>query len=163
MTAPRPTLRDIVAATAEVTGVNEAILRGGQRRRSAARARQAGYWAAVEEGYSYPKIGDAFGGRDHTTIIYGRRRADGSPEILGAAKKVLDTARRIATRRRVWKIDVPPVVVRIERPPLPAIPLPTLPQQQRKAVAIPPTLVISKEDRRTPRHIAGHAANEHRW
>jgi len=65
---------DVVAA---VSGIGVATLRGRQRTRPVARARQAAYWMlAHHTSLSLPAIGARLGGRDHTSVLHGLRRAD---------------------------------------------------------------------------------------
>jgi chromosomal replication initiation ATPase DnaA len=59
----------IVEAAAKATGVTVRELRGFDRHRPLVERRR---FAAVKlrlEGYSYPAIGRALGGRDHSTIM----------------------------------------------------------------------------------------------
>lgn len=156
-----PNLKQIIAATAHVTGVREEILKGAQRNHRASSARHLGFWAAIEAGHSYPKTGDAFGGRDHTTIIHGRKRVAERPEKVAGALRVLAAAERLSESGSMSAPPVPiPNVVRTELPPLPRqdAPIPG-----RKVCAIPPTVVIQMGDRRTEKHAAGYAAHQNRW
>ena len=67
----------ILDVVAQVTGVGVAALLGRQRTRWVARARQAAYWMlAHHTSLSLPAIGARLGGRDHTSVLHGLRRAD---------------------------------------------------------------------------------------
>jgi chromosomal replication initiator protein len=62
----------IIKAVAKFFGVTEERLLGKQRSRDIALPRQiAMYLIREETGASLPQIGEALGGRDHTTILYG--------------------------------------------------------------------------------------------
>jgi len=62
----------IIRVVAKQFGVDEGQLLGRQRSREIALPRQiAMYLIRVETGASLPQIGEALGGRDHTTILYG--------------------------------------------------------------------------------------------
>jgi chromosomal replication initiator protein len=66
------TLPDIIRAVAHHFGVSEEELTGQSRRKEIARSRQiAMYLAREETSASLPQIGQALGGRDHTTVLYG--------------------------------------------------------------------------------------------
>jgi len=68
-------IRDIIAQTSIVFGVTVAELRGERRRRHIAKARCAVCFLAREmAGQSYPAIGHALGGRDHSTTIHASRK-----------------------------------------------------------------------------------------
>lgn len=71
---PRAPWRITAGMVAMKHGLSLADLIGPSRRRKVARPRQEAF-AAVQEkhGYSLPKIGRLFGGRDHTTVLHGIR------------------------------------------------------------------------------------------
>ncbi len=68
------TIVEIKFAVAAHFGVSISDLESDQRRRAIARPRQiAMYLAHHLTVRSYPEIGRAFGGRDHSTVIWGER------------------------------------------------------------------------------------------
>lgn len=64
-------LSHIVEATAQVTGHGIGFLKSTGRKQPLAHARQVGFVAASQFGFSQPDIGRAFGGRDHSTVAHG--------------------------------------------------------------------------------------------
>jgi len=62
--------------TSEVFDLSVTELAGNQRYKYLMPARFAMYKALRERAWSYPRIGKLFGGKDHSTIIHGVRRAD---------------------------------------------------------------------------------------
>ena len=68
-------LRRIACSVAELHGVTVAELRGPIRERRVAWPRQDFMLAANKAGHSLTRIGDYLGGRDHTTVLHGIRRA----------------------------------------------------------------------------------------
>ena len=73
--SPEITTDDIMVATAEYFGVSDADLRGHSRSRVLANARQVAMYLCRElTELSLPRIGQAFGGRDHTTVMYADRK-----------------------------------------------------------------------------------------
>ncbi|HEY5312113.1 MAG TPA: helix-turn-helix domain-containing protein, partial [Pirellulales bacterium] len=81
-----PTLRGIVAHTARHFSISPADLKSASRRRAAVQARGVAMHLARQlTSASLQRIGDYFGGRDHTTVLHGCRRIEqllaGSPEL----------------------------------------------------------------------------------
>lgn len=71
------TLKKIISATAEHFHLTAADLCGKRRTKEIALARQvAMYLARNLTELSLPKIGEGFGGRDHTTVIYAVRKIE---------------------------------------------------------------------------------------
>lgn len=77
---------DVQRLVASQAGIRIAELLADDRSQPLAQLRQEAYWLARKlTGRSYPYLGAAFGGRDHTTVRHGviqidhRRRTD--PEI----------------------------------------------------------------------------------
>lgn len=72
-----PTIDSIIRAVAEYHHIKPAHILSPCRFREYAWPRQEAYWLARElTGRSLPEIGRAFGGRDHTTIIFGIRAVE---------------------------------------------------------------------------------------
>lgn len=73
---PRPiTIDDILDATSTKFGIPVDEIVGPNRRRQLVTARQVAMYVARDlTDLSYPAIADAFGGRDHTTIIHAVRK-----------------------------------------------------------------------------------------
>lgn len=69
--ARRPTIRDILQAVAKHYQLTQKVLKSSSRRQSAVAARAMAVYLARElAGLSYERIGNALGGRDHSTIIH---------------------------------------------------------------------------------------------
>jgi chromosomal replication initiator protein len=75
-TGPKPITIDLIlAATSTKFGIPIPEIIGPNRRRQLVTARQVAMYAARDlTDLSYPAIADAFGGRDHTTIIHAVRK-----------------------------------------------------------------------------------------
>jgi chromosomal replication initiator protein len=70
-------IENIQKTVAEYFKIRVGDLLSKKRSRSIARPRQIGMALAKElTNHSLPEIGDAFGGRDHTTVLYGCRRIE---------------------------------------------------------------------------------------
>jgi chromosomal replication initiator protein len=88
-----PTLREIAALAGKYFGFSLADLKSPKRRQPLVRGRGvAMYLVRQLTGKSFEEIGEYFGGRDHTTVLYGCRRTE---SLL---------ARDRATRRAVAEI-----------------------------------------------------------
>ena len=71
------TLENIQKTTAEYYKIRVADILSRRKNRSVARPRQVAMALAKElTNHSLPEIGDAFGGRDHTTVLYACRKID---------------------------------------------------------------------------------------
>ena len=69
------TLENIQKTVAEYFKIRAADLLSSKRSRSIARPRQIAMTLAKElTSHSLPEIGNAFGGRDHTTVLYATRK-----------------------------------------------------------------------------------------
>lgn len=81
-------LADVLAVVADRFAVSPDELTGPSRVARIASARHVAAWLLRDSGYSYPEIGRALGGRDHTTAMASVRRVDeervGSPEVRAA-------------------------------------------------------------------------------
>lgn len=70
-----PAVARIIDAVCEVTGLQRTQIVGHRRFREFIDARHCACWLATERTtYSYPRIGRALGGRDHTTVMHAARR-----------------------------------------------------------------------------------------
>jgi chromosomal replication initiator protein len=76
MGAPkRPTARQILSEVSQKRGIPVADIVGPWRRQDLVEARhEAAYRMRTETMMSFPLIGRAIGGRDHTTVLHGYRR-----------------------------------------------------------------------------------------
>lgn len=81
------TIATIQARVASHFGCSVSQLRGHRRHRSLARARAIAMYLARElTRSSFPEIGQRFGGKDHTTIMYACRRVAADAEMLAEAQ-----------------------------------------------------------------------------
>jgi chromosomal replication initiator protein len=72
---PEITVDEIMGATSEYFGVSTEDLRGQSRSRVLVNARQVAMYLCRElTDLSLPRIGQAFGGRDHTTVMHADRK-----------------------------------------------------------------------------------------
>lgn len=67
----------IIEQVAEATGAPAWMLRSRQRHPKLTAARAAAVRALRAEGFSWPEIGRALGGRHHTSVMWLARRAEG--------------------------------------------------------------------------------------
>ena len=99
---PEITGATIMAATAEYFGLTMEDLCGSSRSRMLVTARQTAMYLCRElTDLSLPKIGQMFGGRDHTTVIHADRKIRGQmPERRATYNQVAELTNRIKTRSR---------------------------------------------------------------
>jgi chromosomal replication initiator protein len=99
---PEITGATIMAATAEYFGLTMEDLCGSSRSRMLVTARQIAMYLCRElTDLSLPKIGQMFGGRDHTTVIHADRKIRGQmPERRATYNQVAELTNRIKTRSR---------------------------------------------------------------
>jgi len=93
--ARRPTLRDILQAVAKYYRVPQKVLKSSSRRQSAVFARAMAVYLARElVGLSYERIGNALGGRDHTTIMHNYRKITKRLTHDSATREAVDDLQR---------------------------------------------------------------------
>ena len=99
---PEITGATIMAATAEYFGLTMEDLCGSSRSRVLVSARQIAMYLCRElTDLSLPKIGQMFGGRDHTTVIHADRKIRAQmPERRVTYNQVAELTNRIKTRSR---------------------------------------------------------------
>ncbi|MGB8652847.1 MAG: chromosomal replication initiator protein DnaA [Mycobacteriales bacterium] len=99
---PEITGATIMAATAEYFGLTMEDLCGSSRSRVLVTARQIAMYLCRElTDLSLPKIGQMFGGRDHTTVIHADRKIRGQmAERRATYNQVAELTNRIKTRSR---------------------------------------------------------------
>jgi chromosomal replication initiator protein len=99
---PEITGATIMAATAEYFGLTMEDLCGSSRSRVLVTARQIAMYLCRElTDLSLPKIGQMFGGRDHTTVIHADRKIRAQmPERRATFNQVAELTNRIKTRSR---------------------------------------------------------------
>ena len=87
----------VMGAIANAFGVSVDDLKGSSRRREISTARQVGmYLMRQHTDLSLPKIGDEFGGKDHTTVIYSCDKiAKLIKRDVNLAQKIRDISERI--------------------------------------------------------------------
>ena len=73
----KPTVPELIAATADLTGVAPDLFTSARKDRRTARARQiVMYLACRHTDLSLHAIGEALGGRDHSTVLHGRDKVE---------------------------------------------------------------------------------------
>ena len=99
---PEITGATIMAATADYFGLTMEDLCGSSRSRMLVTARQIAMYLCRElTDLSLPKIGQMFGGRDHTTVIHADRKIRAQlPERHATYNQVAELTNRIKTRSR---------------------------------------------------------------
>lgn len=98
--AQRPPLGRITAVVAKYYGLPQKVLKSGSRRQAAVFARAVVVYLARELcGASYERIGQALGGRDHTTIMHNYRKIQQDVRRHPATREAIDELCRILGSR----------------------------------------------------------------
>jgi chromosomal replication initiator protein len=93
--ALRPKLRDIAALTARHFSLRLVDLRGASRRRPVVTARDVAIYLCRQlTRESLSRIGEYFGGRDHTTVLHACRKTEEQMEIDPAIQQAIDQLQR---------------------------------------------------------------------
>ena len=71
-----PSVSDIIRAAADASHYSPEQITGDRRFSDLAHWRACAMYLALKTGKSTTQVGRAFGGRDHTTVIYARRRIE---------------------------------------------------------------------------------------
>jgi chromosomal replication initiator protein len=85
----------VIAAVAEALKVSVDDLKGSSRRREISNARQIGmYLMRQHTDLSFPKIGEVFGGKDHTTVLYScekiTQQLESNPDLARTVRQLSD-------------------------------------------------------------------------
>lgn len=100
----RPTLQDVITATSALFNIPGSYLKGPCRSQDIALPRMLAMLVARQQtSASYPRLGRAFGGRDHTTALSGIRRMTllvRNDDAWALRKAMLEKALPTATDRR---------------------------------------------------------------
>jgi chromosomal replication initiator protein len=92
-----PSISDIIAATADASHYSIDELTGDRKFSDLAHWRACGMYLALKTNKSTTQVGNLFGGRDHTTVIYARRRIEAQTDPL-TAERVAMICTRVAMR-----------------------------------------------------------------
>jgi chromosomal replication initiator protein len=95
----RVTLPDIIAAVSSHYGISEQDMVSSRRPKEFVLPRQIVMYLAREEtNASLPEIGQALGGRDHTTVMHGKQKIAGEIERKDSLRRDL-----VAIRERLYR------------------------------------------------------------
>ena len=92
---PKSVYSPLIDAVCSHHGIERKKLIRGGKCRPLANARAEAMWMIREFGASYPAIGQALGGLNHTTVMAGVKKVNANPQLLEEARSILEMIRHL--------------------------------------------------------------------